>query len=123
MAKVQSKAAQDFVPIKEIRDGIAILKDNTLRAIVLASSINFSLKSEEERNAIIMQFQDFLNSLDFSIQIESGSTFFIGPFFCCNVHSIFFFEYFLTNNNFLTFKLFIMFLIKKKINKEELNLI
>src|SRR6185369_3658024 len=36
---------------------------------VLASSLNFALKSDEERNAIILQFQDFLNSLDFSVQI------------------------------------------------------
>ena len=64
-----SKASQDFVPIKEVRDGIVILKDGGLRSILLASSLNFSLKSEDERNAILFQFQDFLNSLDFSIQI------------------------------------------------------
>src|SRR5579872_3485765 len=64
-----SKASQDFVPIKEVREGIVILKDGGLRSILLASSLNFSLKSEDERNAILFQFQDFLNSLDFSIQI------------------------------------------------------
>ena len=66
---VTSKSTQEFVPIKEVRDGVVVLKDDTLRAVVLASSLNFSLKSEEERNAIIIQFQDFLNSLDFSVQI------------------------------------------------------
>src|SRR3990167_3615607 len=66
---VASKATQEFVPVKEVRDGIVILKNGTMRGIVLASSLNFSLKSEEERNAIILQFQDFLNSLDFSVQI------------------------------------------------------
>ncbi len=66
---VASKPTQDFVPIKEVRDGIVILKDGSMRGLVLVSSINFSLKSEDERNAIIMQFQDFLNSLDFSTQI------------------------------------------------------
>jgi hypothetical protein len=64
-----SKATQDFVPIKEIRDGIVILKDGSMRAIVMASSVNFALKSSEEQQAIIMQFQSFLNGLDFSIQI------------------------------------------------------
>ncbi|MBX4210849.1 hypothetical protein KW783_02650 [Candidatus Parcubacteria bacterium] len=64
-----AKAAQEFVPVKEVRDGIVILKDNSLRAVILASSVNFSLKSDNEKNAIILQFQDFLNSLDFSIQI------------------------------------------------------
>lgn len=65
----KAKATQEFVPIKEVRDGVAILKDGSLRSIVLASSLNFSLKSEEERQAILFQFQDFLNSLDFSVQI------------------------------------------------------
>lgn len=69
MPSISAKATQDFVPIKEVRDGIAILKDGSLRAILLASSLNFSLKSEEEREAILFQFQNFLNSLDFSIQI------------------------------------------------------
>ena len=66
---VASKATQEFVPIKEVRDGIVILKDGSMRAIVLTSSLNFSLKSDDERNAITAQFQDFLNSLDFPVQI------------------------------------------------------
>ncbi|OHB00439.1 MAG: hypothetical protein A3E94_00465 [Candidatus Zambryskibacteria bacterium RIFCSPHIGHO2_12_FULL_44_12b] len=66
---IPAKPTQDFVPIEEIRDGIILLKDGGMRAIILASSLNFSLKSEDEKTAIIMQFQDFLNSLDFSIQI------------------------------------------------------
>lgn len=64
-----TNATQEFVPIKEVRDGIIILKDGSMRAIVICSSLNFSLKSEDERNAILLQFQDFLNSLDFSIEI------------------------------------------------------
>ena len=68
-----SKAAQDFVPIKEIRDGIIILKDGSMRAIVMASSVNFALKGADEQQAIIMQFQSFLNGLDFSIQISIQS--------------------------------------------------
>ncbi len=66
---VKANATQEYVPIKEVRDGIVVLKDGSLRALVLTSSINFSLKSDDERQAIIMQFQDFLNSLDFSVQI------------------------------------------------------
>ncbi len=64
-----SNATQEFVPIKEVRDGIVILKDGGMRAVLLCSSMNFSLKSDDERNAILLQFQDFLNSLDFSIEI------------------------------------------------------
>lgn len=63
-----SKATQEFVPIEEIRDGIVILKDGGLRAILMASSINFALKSQDEQAAVLFQFQNFLNSLDFSAQ-------------------------------------------------------
>jgi type IV secretory pathway VirB4 component len=67
--KPVSKSTQEFVPVNEVRDGIVILKDKSLRAILLASSINFALKSEDEQTAFIIQFQNFLNSLDFSCQI------------------------------------------------------
>jgi len=70
---IDSKATQDFVPIKEIRDGIIILNDGSLRGILIASSINFALKSEDEQQAVISQFQNFLNSLEFSIQITVQS--------------------------------------------------
>lgn len=66
---VASKATQDFVPIKEIRDGIVILKDGTMRMLLMASSVNLALKSADEQAAILMQFQSFLNSLEFSTQI------------------------------------------------------
>lgn len=66
---VKSQASQDFVPIKEIRDGVVIMKDGTLRMVVMASSVNFALKSADEQEAILMQFQGFLNSLEFSTQI------------------------------------------------------
>src|SRR5437764_11887424 len=64
-----SRSTQEFVPISEVRDGTVALKDGSLRAILLASSINFALKSEDEQTAFILQFQNFLNSLDFSVQI------------------------------------------------------
>src|SRR3990167_9085669 len=70
---LKAKATQDFVPIQEIRDGIIVLKNGDLRAIVLASSVNLSLKSDDEQKAIILQFKSFLNTLDFSIQISIQS--------------------------------------------------
>jgi hypothetical protein len=70
---LNAKATQEFVPIKEIRDGIIVLKNDDLRAIILANSINLSLKSDEEQKATIMQFQNFLNTLDFPIQISAQS--------------------------------------------------
>ena len=68
-----AKTTQEFVPIKEVRDGIIIMKDGSMRAIVLSSSLNFALKSADEQQAIIYQFQNFLNSLDFSIQLSIQS--------------------------------------------------
>lgn len=62
-------ATQEFVPIDDVRDGIVVLKDGGMRGILMASSINFALKSDDERQAILLQFQNFLNSLDFSVQI------------------------------------------------------
>src|ERR1035437_3553274 len=70
---LSAKATQEFVPIKEIRDGIVVLKDGGLRAIVLANSVNLSLKSSEEQKATILQFQTFLNTIDFTIQISVQS--------------------------------------------------
>lgn len=70
---LSAKSTQEFVPIKEIRDGIVLLKDGGLRAIVLANSVNLSLKSYDEQKATILQFQNFLNTLDFSIQISVQS--------------------------------------------------
>ncbi|MEK7564555.1 MAG: hypothetical protein AAB510_03260 [Patescibacteria group bacterium] len=70
---LKAKATQEFVPIKEVRDGIIVLKDGGLRAIVLANSVNLSLKSSDEQKATIFQFQNFLNTLDFTIQISVQS--------------------------------------------------
>lgn len=69
----KAQATQEFVPLKEVRNGIVVLKDGSLRAILMASSINLALKSGDEQQAIIAQFQNFLNSLEFSVQffIES----------------------------------------------------
>lgn len=64
-----SKPTQSFVPVKEVRSGIVILKDGGYRGILMCSSINFALKSEDEQKSIIGGFQNFLNTLDFSVQI------------------------------------------------------
>ncbi len=58
-----------YVDIAEIRDDMVILKDGTVRAVILVSSINFALKSEDEQEAIIQAYMSFLNSLEFSVQI------------------------------------------------------
>lgn len=70
---IKAKQSQQIVPIQEIRDGALILKDGSLRMILMASSLNFALKSADEQEAIIAQFQNFLNSLDFSAQFFVSS--------------------------------------------------
>lgn len=64
---------QTYIPIAEIRDGVAVLKDGTIRAVLMVSSLNFALKSDDEQNAIISSYVGFLNSLDFPLQIVSQS--------------------------------------------------
>ncbi len=62
-------ASQQIIEIDKIKEGVVILKNKALRGILMVSSTNFALKSEEEQNAIIFQFQSFLNSLDFPIEM------------------------------------------------------
>lgn len=66
---VSSRASQSFVPVEEVRSGIVILKDGGYRGIMMCSSLNFALKSDDEQKAIIGGFQNFLNTLDFSVEI------------------------------------------------------
>ena len=66
-------SAQQFLEIEEIREGMLVLKNRQIRGVLMVSSQNFALKSEEEQQAIIYQFQSFLNSLDFPIQISVQS--------------------------------------------------
>lgn len=64
-----NKSTQAHLPIAEIKDGVVIMKDGTLRSVLMTSSINFSLKSEDEQNALISSYVGFLNGLDFPLQI------------------------------------------------------
>jgi type IV secretory pathway VirB4 component len=64
---------QKFVEVREIRDGTVISKDNSLKAVCICSSINFDLLSTDEQEAVTARFQEFLNSLDFPLQIVIAS--------------------------------------------------
>lgn len=68
MATTKS-TSQDFVSIRDIKDSVVIQKSGQMHMVLLASSVNFALKSLDEQKAILMQFQQFLNTLDFSLQI------------------------------------------------------
>ncbi len=62
------QSTQDFIQIKDIKDSVVIKKNGQMCMILLASSINFALKSLDEQKAVLMQFQNFLNTLDFTLQ-------------------------------------------------------
>jgi len=62
-------STQNFLEVAEIREGVLILKTGHIRSVLMVSSANFALKSTEEQEAIVFQFQNFLNSLDFPLQI------------------------------------------------------
>ena len=66
---MKDASTQQFLEVEEVREGTLVLKDRAIRGVLMVSSQNFALKSGEEQEAIISQFQNFLNSLDFSLQI------------------------------------------------------
>jgi len=70
---MSSPSTQQFVPIQEIRDGVVVLKSGELRSVVMCQAVNLDLKSQDEQTAILLQFQSFLNSLEFSSQIIVSS--------------------------------------------------
>jgi len=61
---------KQFVDIENITDNVVIMKNGSLRGVIEVNAMNFELKSQEEQTAVILKFQEFLNSLDFSIQIS-----------------------------------------------------
>lgn len=67
--KITQSSTQAYLDILEIKDDLVVLKDGTLRSAILVSSINFALKSEEEQQAVIQGYVQFINSFDFALQI------------------------------------------------------
>lgn len=64
-----SASTQKYIDIGEIKEDIVVMRDGTMRAVLLVSSINFALKSEDEQNAIISSYVSFLNNISFPLQI------------------------------------------------------
>lgn len=63
-----TQSTQQLVDIEAIRNGVVILKTGALRAVIMCSSVNIALKSQDEQDALIFQYQNFLNGLDFPMQ-------------------------------------------------------
>jgi len=66
-------SVQQKIDIDDIQEGVAVLRGGELRVVLMTSSVNFALKSEEEQDALIFKYQQFLNSLDFPVQILTNS--------------------------------------------------
>ena len=64
----QSTSTEQFVSVETIKDDCVILKDGSLRAVLMVSGINFDLKSEEEQGLVLVAYQGLLNRLDFPVQ-------------------------------------------------------
>ena len=69
MAKQTVNSTQEHLPIAGIQDGVIIMSDGSVRAVVKVDPVNFELKSEQEQNGIIYAYQSFLNSLEYPIEI------------------------------------------------------
>lgn len=64
-----SKSTQQTLLISEIKDGVVVLRDGSIRGVILGSAINFELMSAQEKDAVEYAYQGFLNSLHFPVQI------------------------------------------------------
>lgn len=67
--KSTAEPTQKFLHIAEVRDDLVVLNDGSVRGVILVSSVNFDLKSEDEQKAIIGNYVNFLNSIDYPLQI------------------------------------------------------
>ena len=69
LVKQNAGSSLDLVDIKEIRGNVVIVKDGSLRQVVMVAGVNFALKSDAEQTLIVQAYQNFLNSIDFPLQI------------------------------------------------------
>ena len=68
-----NQSTKDLIQIADIKDNVVLLKNGSLRTVIEVSAINFELRSDDEQVAILLNFQRFLNSVDFPLQIVINS--------------------------------------------------
>ena len=68
-APANSNSTQNTLEIAELREGMAIMRDGSFRAVIACKSINYDLMSSREREGVEYSYQNFLNSLNFPVQI------------------------------------------------------
>jgi len=69
----EGKSTQNTLLISEVKDGCVVMRDGSLRGVILGSAINFDLMSGQEQEAVEFAYQGFLNSLHFPVQISIRS--------------------------------------------------
>lgn len=67
--KPLTSTTQNFLPIADITNDVAIYKDGGAALIMESTSLNFGLLSEKEQQAVIAAYAALINSLSFSLQI------------------------------------------------------
>src|SRR4249919_3082764 len=65
----ENKSTQSTLLISEVKDGVVVMRDGSLRGVILGSAINFDLMSTQEQEAVEFAYQGFLNSIHFPVQI------------------------------------------------------
>ncbi len=75
MKKTKTNSLQKWLPfIKILDNGIILLKDFSYIKILKVTPINYNLKSNLEKEAILNSYKLFLKTCDFNIQILIQST-------------------------------------------------
>lgn len=66
-------SSQSLLSLHQIRKGVIILKNGSLRSILAISGINLDLKSENEQSSILVNWRNLLNNLDFQLEVVAHS--------------------------------------------------
>ena len=69
MKKIKEKSTQSWIPIENILDNGIIETKNKYLKILKIIPINYNLKSDLEKNAILNSYKTFLKTCNFDIQI------------------------------------------------------
>jgi hypothetical protein len=69
MRKRKNTSTQKHLPFKSIKEGVIVMKDGSFKVVLMVNSINYNLKSSDEKKALLNSYQNFLNSLSYPIQI------------------------------------------------------
>ena len=59
----------DLVDIERFENNVVVMKNGSMKQIVMVGGVNFALKSELEKTIITQGYQNFLNSIDFPLQV------------------------------------------------------